>query len=135
MFGIASNSTFRDISDGTSNTVAMSETTLEVYNGIGQTWSCVNHVSGASVCFAAHGTSGNNRLNDWTTPAAWLSWGASNQSIPGTAISWASPASTHTGGLHVLMADGAVRFLSENLSTVIVNRLGYIADGQTVGEF
>jgi prepilin-type N-terminal cleavage/methylation domain-containing protein len=135
LFGIASNSTFRDISDGTSNTVAMSETTLEVYNGVGQSWACVGHVTGASVYFGALGTSGNNRLNDWTTPASWLGWGASNQSIPGTAISWASPASTHTGGLHVLLGDGGVRFLSENTSTVIINRLGWIADGQTVGEF
>ena len=135
MFGMASNCSMRDISDGTSNSVAMAETTLNVYNGIGQTWSCVGHVSGASVCFRNLGTSGNNRLNDWTTPAGWLGWGASNQSIPGTAISWSSPSSTHTGGLQILLGDGSVRFLSENVSTVIVNRLGSIADGQVLGEF
>ena len=135
MFGIASNSTMRDLKDGTSNTVAMAETTLNVYNGIGQTWSCVGHVSGAAVYFRDLGTSGNLKLNDWTTPAGWLSWGASNQSIPGTAISWASPSSTHTGGLQVLLGDGSVRFLSENLSTVVVSQLGSIADGKVIGEF
>ncbi len=34
MFGVISNSTVRDISDGTSNTVALSETTLEVADGV-----------------------------------------------------------------------------------------------------
>ena len=33
------------------------------------------------------------------------------------------------------MGDGSVRFLSENVSTVIVNRLGSIGDGQVLGEF
>jgi prepilin-type N-terminal cleavage/methylation domain-containing protein len=133
MFGPESNTNMRDIKDGTSNTVAMSETTLNVYNGIGQTWSCVGHVSGASVYFAYAGT-GNGKLNDWKTPPAWLTW-ATDQNIPGTSISWANPASTHTGGLHVLMGDGTVRFLSENISYVTVNRLGFISDGQPVGEF
>jgi prepilin-type N-terminal cleavage/methylation domain-containing protein/prepilin-type processing-associated H-X9-DG protein len=135
MFGIASNSSMRDISDGTSNTVAMAETTLNVYNGTGQTWSCVGHVTGASVFFKDLGTTGTGKLNEWLTPTAWLSWGASNQNIPGTVISWAGPASTHTGGLQVLMGDGSVRFLSENVSTIIVNRLGSIGDGQVLGEF
>lgn len=135
MFGISSSASMRDISDGTSNTVAMAETTLNVYNGQGQTWSCVGHVTGAAVYFRDLGTTGTLRLNEWTTPAAWLSWGAANQSIPGTVISWAGPASTHAGGLQILMGDGSVRFLSENVSTVIVNRLGSIADGQVIGEF
>jgi len=135
MFGIASNTSMRDITDGTSNSVAMAETVLNVYNGIGQTWSCVGHVSGASVYFRDLGTSGNLKLNDWTTPAGWLSWGASNQSIPGTAISWASPSSTHTGGLQILLGDGSVRFLSENVSNVIVGQLGSIGDGKVIGEF
>ena len=135
MFGIASNSSMRDITDGTSNSVAMAETTLNVYNGTGQTWSCVGHVTGAGVYFRDLGTTGTGKLNEWLTPTAWLSWGASNQNIPGTVISWAGPASTHTGGLQILMGDGSVRFLSENVSTVIVNRLGSIGDGQVLGEF
>lgn len=135
MFGISSSSSMRDITDGSSNSVAMAETTLNVYNGQGQTWSCVGWVTGASVYFRDLGTTGTGRLNEWLTPAAWLGWGANNQNIPGTVISWAGPASTHTGGLQILMGDGSVRFLSENVSTLIVNRLGSIADGQVIGEF
>jgi hypothetical protein len=135
MFGISSKSSMRDLKDGSSNTVAMAETTLNVYNGIGQTWSCVGHVSGASVYFRDVGTSGNLKLNDWTAPASWLTWGATNVTIPGRAISWSSPSSTHTGGLQILLGDGSVHFLSENTATVTVNQLGSIADGKVIGEY
>lgn len=133
MFGPDSSCSIRDVSDGTSNTVALTETTRQCYNGLPQSWSCVQWVGGASVWFAAGGTSGNAKLNDWYPPAAWSAWAAPG--IPGRTASWSSPASTHTGGVHVLLGDGAVRFLSENMATVTMNRLGYIADGQPVGEF
>jgi prepilin-type N-terminal cleavage/methylation domain-containing protein len=45
------------------------------------------------------------------------------------------PKSLHTGGVHVLMTDGAVRFVSQNLSGLIHRRLIAIADGQVVSEF
>jgi hypothetical protein len=35
----------------------------------------------------------------------------------------------------VLLADGSVRFLSENVDATIRTRLSSIADGQTLGEF
>lgn len=41
--------------------------------------------------------------------------------------------STHTGGAHVLMGDGTVRFVSQNLDFNILLKLGAIDDGQTVG--
>ena len=137
LFGAESNSGLRDITDGSSNTVAISETCLTVYNGDPQTWSCVEWVGGGVVYFINGGTSGNSKLNDWYAPASWQSWGGQAPSAgkPGTVISWASPSSTHTGGLQILLADGSVRFISENLSIVIVNNLAYIADGNIVGDF
>ena len=43
--------------------------------------------------------------------------------------------STHTGGAHGLMSDGAVRFVSENLDTGVRKAIGTRAGGETVGEF
>jgi len=43
--------------------------------------------------------------------------------------------SLHTGGAHVLMGDGAVRFISENIDATTRNNLAYIADGNPIGEF
>ncbi|WP_437191713.1 DUF1559 family PulG-like putative transporter [Planctomicrobium sp. SH527] len=49
-------------------------------------------------------------------------------------LRWSSR-SMHTGGTHVLMADGATRFVSQNLDLTTWQRLGVHNDGQVVGEF
>ena len=137
LFGSDSNAGLRDISDGSSNTVAAAETCLTVYNGDPQTWSCAEWVGGGMVYFDNGGTSGNGKLNDWYAPASWQAWGGEAPSAgkPGRVISWASPSSMHTGGLQILLADGSVRFISENMSLVTVNSLAYIADGAVLGDF
>ncbi|GIX05297.1 MAG: prepilin-type N-terminal cleavage/methylation domain-containing protein [Planctomycetaceae bacterium] len=43
--------------------------------------------------------------------------------------------SRHTGGAHALMGDGAVKFISENMDTVLYQAVGSINGGETVGEF
>ena len=43
--------------------------------------------------------------------------------------------SFHEGGVHVTLADGSVRFLSENISFVTYKQLACRADGLVVGEF
>jgi len=43
--------------------------------------------------------------------------------------------SFHTGGAHLSMADGTVRFISQNINAETVARLHIINDGFTVGEF
>jgi len=43
--------------------------------------------------------------------------------------------SHHTGGAHVLLADGSVRFLSENMDLLTLWRVGDRADGAVIGEF
>ncbi len=43
--------------------------------------------------------------------------------------------SRHTGGAQALLADGTVRFISENIDETTWQRLGAMNDGNTVGEF
>ncbi len=43
--------------------------------------------------------------------------------------------SFHTGGAHFVLADGTVRFLSQNIDRLTFNRLYHVSDGTTVGEF
>ncbi|HVJ84061.1 MAG TPA: DUF1559 domain-containing protein [Caulifigura sp.] len=43
--------------------------------------------------------------------------------------------SSHTGGIHGLLADGSVRFISENIDFLNLRRLGVRDDGTPLGEF
>lgn len=43
--------------------------------------------------------------------------------------------SFHTGGAHFLMADGAVRFISQNIDKVTMLNIHGANDGAVVGEF
>lgn len=43
--------------------------------------------------------------------------------------------SEHTGGVQFAMADGSVRFISENISLVTLKQLAMKSDGAVVGEF
>ena len=126
MFGISGNANFRDVTDGLSNTVAVSETTLDVYDGVTASWACTQHV-GIGIQF---GDPANININNWYC-CAWAT-PPNQQFRPGRLGEWGSPGSVHTGGMHVLMGDGAVRFISENISTVTRQRLAYIADQQSV---
>lgn len=130
-FGAWSNTNFRDVSDGVSNTVMVAETTLNVQDGNALTWACTGHVNWGGVTFAD--PVGNYSINNWycctwTTPP--------NKTYkPNFLGEFDAPGSVHTGGMHVTMGDGAVRFISQNINTVTRQRLGYIADNQTVGDF
>ncbi len=43
--------------------------------------------------------------------------------------------SEHTGGVQFALADGSVRFISENISLVTLKALGMKSDGAVIGEF
>jgi prepilin-type N-terminal cleavage/methylation domain-containing protein len=123
LFGTDSRSSIRDVRDGTSNTVAMIEQCREKYNGQLGGWSYRCHVNiGVDLAW--------NPINRWDYPPL------SGQNFqPGRLGQWASAGSLHTGGCQVVLADGAVRFLSENIDTTTRQQLSTIADGQPIGEF
>ena len=121
MFGEGSTTRLTDIKDGTSNTVAMCEGTFEVINGTRSAWAYRGWVQqGVDLASA--------RINTWEFY---------NVAPPviGRVGSWQYPGSLHTGGMHVLMGDGAVRFVSENSDRTTLSRLSTISDGQVIGEF
>jgi len=121
MFGENSTTRFSDVTDGTSNTVAFCETTLEVYNGRCPPWGYRGWVQvGVDI-----GYSGG--INDW-------SYISTPTYIPkaGKVGSWARPGSLHPGGCMVCLADGSVRFISQTTDAVLRDRLASMADGNAI---
>ena len=52
---------------------------------------------------------------------------------PGHSAGWLS--SYHTGGTQVLMADGSVRFISENIDPTLMQKLATVDGGEEVGDY
>lgn len=96
---------------------------------------------GETVCnknFAVDGTGpGNNWMNAASTCAATavpLNVFNSNSSGGAWDVRW-SFGSSHVGGAHFTMGDGAVRFLSTNISLVTYRGLSTISGAEVIGEF
>ncbi len=127
MFGVNSNCNISKIQDGTSNTVAVAETTFEVVDGGPLSWACVGHVNKGT---EFHRSLGINTwlCCSWTTPP-------NTQNKVGRLSGWGSPGSLHTGGMHILLADGAVRFVSQNIDTTTRRNLSFINDGNVISNY
>lgn len=128
LFGFPNRCTrFGDITDGTSNTMAAGETT---YNFKNYLWT-----SSPMSCPALAGT------QRWGT-ARW-GVGYPNTSLGNTAsvmnnFTASSPtgySSQHVGGIHVLLADGAVRFVSQSIDYSTYTALATKSGGEVIGEF
>jgi prepilin-type N-terminal cleavage/methylation domain-containing protein/prepilin-type processing-associated H-X9-DG protein len=120
MFGENSSTRISDVKDGTSNTLAFGETTLAVYNGRTSSW--------GYRAWVMTGVDPQHGINDWS----YTSLTGPIPPVYGRLGSWGRAGSMHPGGANFCLADGSVRFLSENTDTTLLIRLGYMADGYSV---
>lgn len=102
----------RKVSDGTSSTILLGEV-AQRRNGLGSWWTC--------------------QLGGWPHASTTLgiNW-------PGRTHYWANSegfASYHEGGAQFALADGSVRFISENVSLQILGALGTRAGEEVIGEY
>ncbi len=127
--GIAQN--MKDCTDGTSNTMMIGEDSGLIANVDRR-----KNLSGGWGGMRPVGTSGGDGYggggivtiryspNPKTAPA-----------FTGAGFNNGPLTSFHVGGVHTLLADGSVRFISDNLSLDTLLALGAINDGIVVGEF
>ena len=125
MFGENSFASLAAVSDGTSNSLAIGEQTLDLINGVTSGWSFIGWVS--------NGIDPVGRFNT-TFPAAGLNVWKYNISAlrRGARASWYSAASLHTGGVQFVYADGSVHFISQSIDVPSLTYLSRIGDGQTI---
>lgn len=118
--GVQQFSRLRDITDGTSNTIAIGEKWLNPANyNTGDWHDDCGYTDGWDPDVIR--TTGFMLVND----------------APSTGYGWEGYqfGSQHTGGCHFLLADGAVRFISKNINATTYNNLGHRSDGSVIGDF
>jgi prepilin-type N-terminal cleavage/methylation domain-containing protein len=118
MFGENSTTRFADVLDGTSNTFALGETTLDVHNGRTAAW--------GYRAWVMTGVDPRYGINNW-------SYGTPGY-VPRVGLlgSWGRAGSLHPGGAHFGFADGSVHFVHEDTPIPTLTNLGYMADGNSV---
>jgi len=125
----------RDIVDGTSNTVGVGEVAVGSLGGaLSDHW-----YIGSTVIESEDPINGSSPIDfgeDFSEFIGSLGVPINNFVASQTASAGELDFSSfHEGGCHVLLMDGAVRFLSENLDFTTANHLGQRNDGIPLGEF
>ena len=158
-FGLYGNP-ISNISDGTSNTISVVEQSGRPSNLIGK-YTSATYIGGANGWDATQMTGGGTKSapNRWADSDSGAGVSGQANSIVGSLkqifngnkiplngpadCPWSNnncgpnnePFSLHVGGVHALLADGSVRFISENLDTQTARRLFGRDDGETVSDF
>jgi len=134
---------FRDCTDGTSNTIVVGEQTglvrpvaanTLVKSDVMSGWSGGHYMNRSVISLNASPQQDQIRtgitiISGSPNPPTPPAYGAANSRnhVP--------LSSYHTGGVHVLLTDGAVKFLSDNTNELLCRRLAVKDDGDVLGEW
>lgn len=141
LFYMDSSTGFRDCTDGSSNTLLASEginrsNAVAAWGELGGHWGGAPHGSFAFSTAEVPNSSVPDRnysCKAALTPSAPNGAPCEDRNVGGGR--WNFARSYHTGGVQATMADGSVRFLSENIDRQTYMKLGMHKDGMTIGEF
>ncbi len=124
VFGEDSYTPITGITDGTSNTFAMGEQTLNSQNGNTPSWAYRGWAQvGIDPMGIDNTTSPPYGLNLWEVAFN----GYANE--VGIRASWYVAASQHPGGVNFVFCDGSVRFVQQTIDAVSLNELCMKSDG------
>jgi len=136
MFGFNGAAKFKAVTDGLSNSIAMTEGCIygrrdDAYSPL---WAQHRYAGSFAM---NHPNIDPNHINNkrYHINGPYDVAGATGGSVNDDRILHSVASSVHEGGIHVLMGDGSVRFLSENMDNTQYALLTRIHDGQVVGEF
>ncbi|MCA8991984.1 MAG: DUF1559 domain-containing protein [Planctomycetaceae bacterium] len=115
----------RDIIDGTSTTLMIGEYSTKTRPRRGTFWAYTYTSYSLS---SVHNNQSRTLISDYDRCVAIGGPGGSNSCKRAFG-------SFHVGGIQFLMADGAVRFISENIDLNTLGGLGTIQNGEVIGEF
>lgn len=139
LFGNNSNFRMRDAIDGTTNTIMLSELKYRSpgpssTGDIRGTWAYGS--MGANIFSTLTGPNSNENDAIWGC-RHWPDMPCGSSTTGGGAYQnlWAAARSYHTGGVQAALADGSVRFISDNIDLGTWNSLGSRAGGEVVGDF
>jgi len=118
--------TIAQITDGTTNTIAMGEALPYCSTHSQNGWANANALwYGTSGGINAHTCPNDPDYNSDASlchsPSSW-----------GTAMAFKS---RHTGGCHLLLCDGSVRFATQNIDVATYQKLGDRRDKQPIGDW
>lgn len=116
----------RKVTDGTSNTLLYAELSWDA--GLDMTWICGDDIGGPYV-WAFNGKNVFHPINTASYPETWEEHDAGGGDVPWHDVSFGSK---HPGGCNVLMADGSLHFIQENVDLLGVYKpMASRASGET----
>ncbi len=153
VFGMNGWNSIAQITDGTSNTIASWEvragwtagdprgTWANGRAGGGTIMNCLNPDPSFGTTGDCYGINEGGNYNGSCHDNGDDVWGSYTSNCAVGMGGWpngdgqAGPKSLHVGGVHALLSDGSVRFITQNMNGLVMKRLIAMGDGQVVGDF
>jgi prepilin-type N-terminal cleavage/methylation domain-containing protein len=133
MFFSNSNIRVRDISDGTSNQWMALECDTFYYQSLSKPGGNERH-QGANWALTSSPNCYDSNY-DWQKVLGYVHFTYAEINCSATRCDRRDPGSQHTGGMQIVLADGSVRFVSQNMGVQIAKNLSTRNDGAIIGDY